>query len=68
MKPGSNPLSTSGRLGLPMESFLQKLAKKREDERPLTILPVVESAQGHGAACDCGEAGCGGDEAGCCGG
>ena len=57
-------------MGNPMESFMQKLAKKKEAESTITILPVLNAAHAeHGASCDCGEKGCGGAEGdGCCGG
>ena len=50
-----------------METFMQKLAKKKEPSS-ITILPVLQEEHRHGESCDCGEAGCGGSEDGCCGG
>jgi hypothetical protein len=52
-----------------MESFMQKLAKKKDGEPTVTILPVLQPQREHGGTCGCGEEGCG-DEAdgGCCGG
>ena len=50
-----------------METFMQKLAKKKEPAT-LTILPVLQEEREHGTTCDCGEAGCGdGADGGCCG-
>ena len=50
-----------------MESYMQKLAKKKEPA--LTILPVLQEKHDHGATCGCGEEGCGdAGEGGCCGG
>ncbi|MBI4416699.1 MAG: hypothetical protein HY557_06930 [Euryarchaeota archaeon] len=51
-----------------MESFVQRLSKKRETEQAITVLPVLDTRKEHGGSCDCGEAGCGSDEGGCCGG
>jgi hypothetical protein len=53
-----------------METFVQKLAKKRENGQTLTILPVIDANRHeHEADCGCGEAGCSGEsESGCCGG
>jgi len=53
-----------------METFVQKLAKKRENGQTLTILPVIDANRHeHEADCGCGGAGCSGEsESGCCGG
>ena len=56
-------------MGEAMESYMQKLAKKKEPAM-LTILPVLsEKEHAHGESCADGSCGCG-DEAdgGCCGG
>ncbi len=50
-----------------MESFMQKLAKKKEPTT-VTILPVLHEETKHGTSCDCGDAGCGEGDGGCCGG
>jgi len=54
----------------PMETFVQKLAKKRENGATLTILPVIDANRHeHEADCGCGEGGCAGEsDGGCCGG
>ena len=53
-----------------METFVQKLAKKKDDGNTLTILPVLDANRHeHKAGCDCGEGGCAGEsDGGCCGG
>jgi len=50
-----------------MESYMQRLAKKKEPQT-ITVLPVLQTEHAHGAECDCGDAGCGSGEGGCCGG
>jgi len=55
-------------MGEPMESYMQKLAKKKEPAT-ITILPVLqEEAHEHDAQCAGGSCGCGESEGGCCGG
>ena len=67
MRRGANPLSTEALMDTSMETFMQKLAKKKEPAT-LTILPVLQEEREHGTTCDCGEAGCGdGADGGCCG-
>lgn len=52
-----------------MESFMQKLAKKKDPQPTITILPVLNVAHTeHGEGCACGADGCGEGEGGCCGG
>ena len=56
-------------LGRAMESFMQKLAKKKDPQPTITILPVLNVAHTeHGEGCACGADGCGEGEGGCCGG
>lgn len=52
-----------------MESYMQKLARKKEPAT-ITILPVLqEKAHEHDEACADGSCGCGdGADGGCCGG
>lgn len=51
-----------------MESYVQKLAKKRE-ANAVTILPVLQEEHAHEGGCGDGSCGCGdGGDGGCCGG
>ncbi len=51
-----------------MESYMQKLARKKEPAT-ITILPVLQEKHEHDEACADGSCGCGdGAEGGCCGG
>ncbi len=54
----------------PMETFVQKLAKKKESEHAITILPMLQADRhDHEAGCGCGEGRCAGEsDGGCCGG
>lgn len=57
-------------MGSPMETFVQKLARKKESGHTLTILPVLDANRhDHEAGCGCGAEGCAGEsDGGCCGG
>jgi hypothetical protein len=51
-----------------MESYVQKLAKKREPTT-ITVLPVLQEERAHEDGCGGGSCGCGDDaDGGCCGG
>jgi hypothetical protein len=52
-----------------MDTFVQKLAKKKELQT-ITILPVLDANRhDHEASCGCGEDGCSSEsDGGCCGG
>ena len=69
MRTGPIGLSTAGPMVAAMESFMQKLAKKKEPPT-VTILPVLNARHTeHAADCGCGEEGCSGSaDGGCCGG
>jgi len=55
-------------MGDAMDTFMQKLAKKKEPQT-ITVLPVLQEEHAHGETCGCGGEGCGdGAEGGCCGG
>ncbi len=55
-------------MGEAMESYVQKLAKKR-DASAVTILPVLQAEHVHEDGCEGGSCGCGdGADGGCCGG
>ena len=69
MRRGPIPLSMASRIRGAMESFVQKLARKKEREPVVTILSVLNVPAEHGGDCGCGDEGCGGaDGDGGCGG
>lgn len=50
-----------------MESYVQKLAKKKEPDA-VTVLPVLQEEHGHEGGCGDADCACGdGADGGCCG-